>query len=78
VRINLPGIFLTPPRALSERLILFVMLFISFMIFFRPLQFSQLSPVEAIGLAILPTLSISWGWLVLLRFLFKRNTYLIE
>lgn len=37
--------------------------------------FTDIHPIKAILLACLPTLSISWGWIVLLRSLFRRSEF---
>ncbi|MBN2285827.1 MAG: hypothetical protein JXQ26_05350 [Tissierellales bacterium] len=69
-------IFLKPPKSLLERIVLFVTLVMTFMIFFAPLQFSSMPPVEAVAISMLPAISISWGWIVLLRFLFRRSEFI--
>lgn len=76
--VNLHKIFLTPPSSLKERLILFAMLVVTFMVFFGPLKFSNVEPVEAVLTAMIPALTVSWGWVVLLRFLFNRAFYTKE
>lgn len=78
MKINLKKIFLMPPKSLRERMILFFMLLISFMVFFQPLKFSDLHPAEAFILSAMPALSISWGWIVLLRMMFRRSEFLID
>lgn len=78
MKVDLAKIFLTPPSRLSERVVLFVMLAVCFSIFFRPLQFSNIPPTEAALMAILPTLSLSWGWIVLMRFVFRKGEYVTE
>ncbi len=76
VQIDLRRIFLTPPISMMEKLILFVMLTGTFMFFFKPLQFSPMSPLEAAFTASIPALSLSWGWLVLLRSLFWKRQFM--
>lgn len=75
VRLDLSRIFLTPPISVMERVILFVMLAGFFMVFFRPLQFSPMPPLEAAFTAAVPALSLSWGWVVLLRYLFNKRSF---
>lgn len=72
VEIDLKKIFLTPPNTRREKITLLVMMVALFVAFFGPICFSQIPPVKAILLACLPTLSISWGWIVLLRSLFRK------
>ncbi len=75
MKVDLAKIFLTPPRRLFERVVLFIMLAICFSIFFRPLQFTSVPPVEAVLTAFMPAVSISWGWIVLMRFVFQKTDY---
>ena len=75
VEIDLKKIFLTPPNTRREKITLLVMMVVLFVAFFGPICFSQISPVKAILLACLPTLSISWGWIVLLRSLFRKSKF---
>jgi hypothetical protein len=74
-KIDLVKIFLTPPQSFFERVTLFLMLTVTFIFFFSPLRFSEMSPVEAILTASLPAVSISWGWIVLLRSIFQKEKY---
>jgi len=76
VAVDVQRIFLSPPRRLSERAILLGMLVVTFMIFFGPLKFSQVPPLEAALTAMLPAVSLSWGWMVFLRYKFRKNEYL--
>lgn len=75
-QIDLRRIFLTPPTSMLERLILFVTLVALFAVFFRPLQFSPMTPLEAVLTAALPAVSVSWAWLVLLRHLFFKRLFM--
>lgn len=75
MKVDLAKIFLTPPTRLFERVVLFIMLAVCFSIFFRPLQFTSVPPVEAVLTAFMPTVSLSWGWIVLIRFLFRKSDY---
>jgi len=75
VKIDLFKIFLTPPATMFERIILFITLVVTFMIFFGPLKYSVMSPWNAIVTAAFPSLSISWGWIVLLRSIFRKRDF---
>lgn len=75
VKMDLNKIFLTPPSTMYERITLFLMLTITFIIFFSPLKFSSMNPVEAAITAALPALSISWGWIILLRSIFRKKDF---
>ena len=75
-KLNVKSIFLEKPTQLSERIILFILLTLTFMIFFNPLRFSPIDPIEAIFLSMLPALSISWGVIVFLRLFFKKANYI--
>lgn len=72
---DIAKIILTPPSTMFERISLFLMLVATFIIFFGPLRFSQMSPVDAILTAALPSLSISWGWILLLRSIFRKKEF---
>ena len=78
VAVDVQKIFLTPPRRLGERAILLGMLVVTFMVFFGPLKFSQVPPLEAVLTAMLPAASLSWGWIVFLRYRFRKSEYLKE
>ncbi len=75
VKMDLNKIFLTPPSTMYERITLFLMLTITFIIFFSPLKFSSMHPVEAAITAALPAISISWGWIILLRSIFRKKDF---
>lgn len=75
VEMDLTKIFFTPPNTKKEKIILLTMLVVTFLIFFGPICFSAISPVRAILLACLPAVSISWGWMVLLRSLFRKQEF---
>lgn len=75
VRINLVKIFLDPPKSFFERVSLFFIASLLFVVFFRPLGFENMSFFEAVITASIPSLSISWGWIVLLRSLFRKEDY---
>lgn len=78
VEIDLRKIFLTPPNTLLEKLTLIVMMVVLFVMFFVPICFTDIHPVKAVLLACLPTLSVSWGWMVLLRSLFRKSDFCIK
>lgn len=73
--IDIKKIFLTPPDTNKERIILLSMLVVTFVIFFGPICFSPIPPVKGILLACMPAVSLSWGWLVLLRSLFRKKEF---
>lgn len=75
VEIDLKKIFLTPPNTKREKFTLLAMMVVLFVTFFGPICFTDIHPVKAILLACLPTLSISWGWIVLLRSLFRKSEF---
>ena len=75
VEIDLKKIFLTPPNNRRDQITLLVMMVVLFVMFFGPICFTDIHPIKAILLACLPTLSISWGWIVLLRSLFRRSEF---
>lgn len=75
VEMDLQKIFLTPPNTKKEKITLLTMLVVTFLIFFGPICFSSISPVKAILLACLPAVSLSWGWMVLLRSLFRKRDF---
>ena len=75
VEIDLKKIFLTPPNTTREKVTLLVMMVALFVAFFGPICFTDIPPVKAILLAAMPTLSISWGWTVLLRSLFRKRDF---
>ena len=74
--VDIKKIFLTPPKKLHEKIILIITLCITFIIFFRPIQFSEIKPIEALIISGLAALSVSWGWIVLLRSVFKKSEYI--
>ena len=75
VEIDLKKIFLTPPNTRREQITLLVMMVALFVMFFGPICFTDIHPVKAVLLASLPTLSVSWGWIVLLRSLFRKSKF---
>lgn len=75
VEIDLKKIFLTPPNTRWEKITLLVMMVVLFVMFFGPICFTDIHPVKAILLSCLPALSVSWGWIVLLRSLFRKSEF---
>lgn len=75
VEIDLKKIFLTPPNTKREKITLLLIMVVSFIAFFGPICFSEIPPVKGILLSCLPALSISWGWTVLLRSLFRKSEF---
>lgn len=75
VELDLVKIFLTPPNTKKEKIMLLAMMVVTFMMFFGPICFSPIPPVKGIFLACLPTLSISWGWMILMRSLFRKSEF---
>lgn len=73
--IDIKKIFLTPPSTMFERVILFLVMVITFILFFGPLRFSQIPPIEAVLTAALPALTVSWGWIVFLRSVFRKRDF---
>lgn len=75
VEMDLARIFLTPPNTRKEKVTLLAMLVITFIIFFGPICFSAIPPVKAVVLSCMPSVSISWGWLVLLRSISRKEEF---
>lgn len=75
VEMDLKKIFLTPPNTKKEKICLLVMMVMVFVLFFAPISFTSIPPLKALFLAALPTLSISWGWMVFLRSIFRKSEF---
>ena len=75
LEMDLAKIFLTPPNTMKEKVTLGVMMVVVFAMFFAPVVFTEVSPVKGIFLSALPAVSISWGWMVLLRSLFRKREF---
>ena len=75
LEIDLAKIFLTPPNTMKEKVTLVVMMVVVFAMFSAPVVFTEVSPVKGIFLSALPAVSISWGWMVLLRSLFRKREF---
>ncbi|MGM0438297.1 MAG: hypothetical protein ACQEQD_08485 [Bacillota bacterium] len=74
--LDLFNIFLSPPKSFFERVSLFLLAAFLFVVFFKPLGYENMSFIEAVVTASFPALTISWGWIVFLRYKFKRDKYL--
>ncbi|HIX28723.1 MAG TPA: hypothetical protein H9858_03395 [Candidatus Blautia stercoravium] len=75
LEIDIKKIFLTPPNTMKEKVTLILMMVVIFTMFFGPVVFTEISPLKGIVLSALPALSISWGWTVLLRSLFRKREF---
>lgn len=75
LEMDLAKIFLTPPNTMKEKVTLVVMMVVVFAMFFAPVVFTEVSTVKGIFLSALPAVSISWGWMVLLRSLFRKREF---
>ena len=75
VEMDLKKIFLTPPNTRREKITLLVMMVVLFVMFFGPVCFTDVHPAKAVLLSCLPALSVSWGWIVLLRSLFLKSEF---
>lgn len=75
LEIDIRKIFLTPPNTMKEKVTLILMMVVVFAMFFGPVIFTEVSPLKGIVLSALPALSISWGWMVLLRSLFRKREF---
>lgn len=75
VEMDLKKIFLTPPNTRREKITLLVMMVVLFVMFFGPVCFTDVHPAKALLLSCLPALSVSWGWIVLLRSLFRKSEF---
>ena len=75
MEMDLKKIFLTPPNTRREKITLLVMMVVLFVMFFGPVCFTDVHPAKALLLSCLPALSVSWGWIVLLRSLFRKSEF---
>lgn len=75
VQMDLLKIFFTPPNTTKERIGFCVLLIMVFVACFAPICFTQIHPVRAILISAMPALSLSWGWLVFTRSLFRRKEF---
>lgn len=74
-RMDLQKIFLTPPNTRKEKITFFILLLMLFILFFAPVCFSTIHPVRAVLMSCAPALSLSWGWTVLMRSLFRKKEF---
>ena len=75
LELDIVKIFLTPPDTMREKITLFVMMVVIFILFFGPVMFTEVSPMKGALLSALPAFTVSWGWLVLLRSLFRKKEF---
>ena len=75
LEMDLVKIFLTPPNTMKEKITLIVMMVVVFVMFFGPVVFTDISPIKGALIPALPALSISWGWMVLLRSMFRKREF---
>ena len=75
MEMDLKKIFLTPPNTRREKITLLVMMVVLFVMFFGPVCFTDVHPAKTVLLSCLPALSVSWGWIVLLRSLFRKSEF---
>lgn len=75
LEMDLVKIFLTPPNTMKEKITLIVMMVVVFVMFFGPVVFTDISPIKGALISALPALSISWGWMVLLRSMFRKREF---
>lgn len=75
LKMDIAKIFLTPPNTKREKIVLILLMLITFMIFFGPICFSEIPPIQAILLACMPTLSVSWGLIALLRAKYRKKDF---
>lgn len=75
VQMDLGKIFFTPPNTTKEKFGFFIILLMVFVACFAPICFSDMHPVRAILVSCMPALSLSWGWMVLTRSLFRKKEF---
>ncbi len=75
LEMDLQKIFLTPPNTMKEKITLILMMVVVFVMFFGPVVFTEISPLKGAVLSAFPALSISWGYMVLLRSLFRKREF---
>ena len=73
--VSLSLIHISPPNTMKEKITLVIMMVVVFVMFFGPVTFTEISPVKGIILSAFPALTISWGWMVLLRSLFRKREF---
>ena len=75
LEIDIQKIFLTPPTSMREKITLFLMMLVIFIMCFGPTIFTDISPVRAVIVSALPAVTVSWGWMVLLRSPFRKRDF---
>ena len=75
VSLDLKKIFLAPPDTRREKITLIVVMVLVFMLYFGPLTFTEVDPIRAILISAVPTLTTSWGWIVLLRYVGRKADF---
>ena len=78
VHLDIKKIFLTPPNTRKEKIILVLVMVLVFMLYFGPLTFSAVHPVKAILISCIPTVTTSWAWIVLLRYVGRKKEFCKE
>ena len=78
VSLDLKKIFLTAPNTRKEKITLLVVIVLVFMLYFGPLTFTAVSPIRAILISAVPTLTTSWAWIVLLRYIGRKADFCKE
>ena len=68
LEMDLVKIFLSPPDTMREKITLFIMMVVVFIMFFGPLMFTEVSPVKGAVLSAIPAFTVSWGCLLYTSF----------
>ena len=61
LEMDLVKIFLSPPDTMREKITLFIMMVVVFIMFFGPVMFTEVSPVKEAVLSAIPAFTVSWG-----------------
>ena len=61
LEIDIQKIFLTPPTSMREKITLFLMMLVIFIMCFGPTIFTDISPVRAVIVSAIPALPLSAG-----------------
>lgn len=78
LEMDLVKIFLSPPDTMREKITLFIMMVVVFIMFFGPVMFTEVYPVKGAVLSAIPAFTVSWGWLVLLRSFFRKKEFSVK
>lgn len=78
LEMDLVKIFLSPPDTMREKITLFIMMVVVFIMFFGPVMFTEVSLVKGAVLSAIPAFTVSWGWLVLLRSFFRKKEFSVK